>query len=622
MRFLRSLSLRRQILSLTILLLVPFVIAGFWLWNRTSDEQDQQLRDEAGSVAATAGAYLTQYLSGIDSLASALVLHPAVVSLQRDEAGRLFSEVLKHQPLLLNIVCTDRTGVIRGTGIEARTTIGGTITLPYIADVVASGKPVVSELLIGAVTGKPTIIMGYPIVDGPTLVGVLGIGLDVAHLQSLFNGVPLPGGTGSVITLTDAKSRVLARSRDADRYIGKYSEPHPVLPRDVPRTQVLTGLDGVKRFYGSAVIDRGPWLLSVGIPTSVASERLMPLRVRNAVLIIMLMAGYLLVALSLSHLFSNNLDRLREGMQRIAAGDLSTPVRHSMPNLELSELQNSFVTMAGNLRDAHNALDRQIEQERKVRETLQSLQRQIVRQERLAAVGVLVSGVAHELNNPLQAILGTVELLERDPTLTLPKTVLDEIAVIKTQSGRAREIIRNLSRFSSQQSGPPAIINLRDVITEVVQLRRRNLHDSGIELEIDATTERRVYANFTEIEQVMLNFVINAQQAIESTDRAKGRILIRLFDTAKRVRLEVQDDGPGVTAHDESKLFQPFFTTKPVGKGTGLGLSVSYGIIDSYGGTIGHRLNDWGGATFFFELPAADNNDQTAVLQRPVPPLV
>src|SRR5581483_10855672 len=308
---------------------------------------------------------------------------------------------------------------------------------------------------------------------------VLGIGLDVAHLQSLFNGVPLPGGTGSVITLTDAKSRVLARSRDADRYIGKYSEPHPVLPRDVPRTQVLTGLDGVKRFYGSAVIDRGPWLLSVGIPTSVASERLMPLRVRNAVLIIMLMAGYLLVALSLSHLFSNNLDRLREGMQRIAAGDLSTPVRHSMPNLELSELQNSFVTMAGNLRDAHNALDRQIEQERKVRETLQSLQRQIVRQERLAAVGVLVSGVAHELNNPLQAILGTVELLERDPTLTLPKTVLDEIAVIKTQSGRAREIIRNLSRFSSQQSGPPAIINLRDVITEVVQLRRRNLHDSG-----------------------------------------------------------------------------------------------------------------------------------------------
>ena len=115
-----------------------------------------------------------------------------------------------------------------------------------------------------------------------------------------------------------------------------------------------------------------------------------------------------------------------------------------------------------------------------------------------------------------------------------------------------------------------------------------------------------MYADFTEIEQVTLNFVINAQQSIEAADRSRGRILIRVFDAGKRVRLEVQDDGPGVAPEDEAKLFQPFFTTKPVGKGTGLGLSVSYGIIESYGGTIGHRPNEWGGATFFFELPVTD----------------
>ena len=78
--------------------------------------------------------------------------------------------------------------------------------------------------------------------------------------------------------------------------------------------------------------------------------------------------------------------------------------------------------------------------------------------------------------------------------------------------------------------------------------------------------------------------------------RTKGRIMIRLFDIGKKVRLEVQDDGPGVAPEDEPKLFQPFFTTKPVGKGTGLGLSVSYGIIESYGGSIGHLGNQWGGA--------------------------
>jgi signal transduction histidine kinase len=242
----------------------------------------------------------------------------------------------------------------------------------------------------------------------------------------------------------------------------------------------------------------------------------------------------------------------------------------------------------------------------------------VVRQERLAAVGVLVSGVAHELNNPLQAILGTAELLERGHGLS--ENALAELAFLKTQSGRAREIIRNLSRFSSQQSGTAAFVDLRAVVAEVVQLRRRDLDSAAIALDVEATSRRRVYANFTELEQVTLNFVINAQQAIEAAGGARGRIAIKVFDAGRKVRLEVLDNGPGVRPEDEPKLFQPFFTTKPVGKGTGLGLSVSYGIIDSYGGTIGYRGNDWGGATFFFELPAHEvgndtSDDRPSVLQ-------
>jgi two-component system NtrC family sensor kinase len=260
--------------------------------------------------------------------------------------------------------------------------------------------------------------------------------------------------------------------------------------------------------------------------------------------------------------------------------------------------------MAASLRETREALDRQIEQERNTHEALQSLQRQVVRQERLAAVGVLVSGVAHELNNPLQAILGTAELLEQNRQL--PSEALEEIAFVKTQSSRAREIIRNLSRFSSQQPGPPSLVDLREVVAEVVQLRRRDLDLSSVTLDIQASTSRKVHANFTELEQVILNFVINAEQSIESVGRPRGRILVRIADAGRRVRLEVHDDGPGVAPEDEPKLFQPFFTTKPVGKGTGLGLSVSYGIVESYGGTIGYRSNGWGGATFFFELPAAE----------------
>jgi two-component system NtrC family sensor kinase len=632
-RILRDQPIRRQVVAITCALLVPFIVAALWSANRSRIEQDSELREQATSVAATAGAYLNTYLAGLDSMSSALARHPAVMRLDPAECNPLFEAVLRDQPLLLNIVVSDVDGVVRGSGVPSDAGRLSPTAMPYVNETIRTGKPQVSELMTGRISNQPTIVQSYPVRNAQgALVGVLGLGLNLKRLQTLFSDIPLPDG--SVVTLSDKTSRVLARSRDAELYIGKLADPHPTAPRDVPPTQVRTGMDNVERSYGNAVVDRGPWLLSVGIPTSLAAMRVAPLYRRNLTIVLITIAAILLLSLLLSTSMSRGVDGLRRAVQRIADGDLSAPPRSPLPNRELAQLQESFITMAANLRAAQLALDHQVEQERKMRETLQSLQRQVVRQERLAAVGVLVSGVAHELNNPLQAILGTLELLERDRGIA--PSVLEEIAFVKTQSGRAREIIRNLSRFSSQQSGPPTLVDLREVIDEVVQLRRRDLDSGGIALTVDVQTDRKVYANFTEVEQVTLNFVINAQQSIEAAEHARGRILIRVYDAGKRVRLEVQDDGPGVTPEDEPKLFQPFFTTKPVGKGTGLGLSVSYGIIESYGGTIGHRPNEWGGATFFFELPVTEPDarplslsakkgsskpdDRPPLLHRPVSP--
>ncbi len=620
-------------LTVTCAILVPFIVAAAWSANLTRIEHADELTEQAGAVAATAGAYLNTYLTGLDSMASALARHPGVMALDKAQADPLFAAVLRDQPLILNIVVTDTVGAFKGTAVPTTAARVSPMAMPYISQVVATGKPAVSELMQGQISGQPTVVLSYPVRDGEgRLVGVLGLGLNVTRVQTLFSDIPLPDG--SVVTLSDGAGRVLARSREAELYIGKVTGPNPMLPRDVPRTQVKMGLDNVERSYGNAVVDRGPWLLSVGIPTSLAMTRVGPLFRRQMAIIVTAVLAILLLALGMSTSMSLGMDKLGLAAQRIAGGDLSPPQRGPAANLELADLQESFITMAARLRETHAALDHQVEQERKMRETLQSLQRQVVRQERLAAVGVLVSGVAHELNNPLQAILGTLELLERDRGIST--SVLEEIAFVKTQSGRAREIIRNLSRFSSQQSGPPTLVDLRAVIEEVMQLRRRDLDASGIALSVDMQTDRKVYANFTEVEQVTLNFVINAQQSLEALGRPTGRILIRVSDAGKRVRLEVQDDGSGVRPEDEPKLFQPFFTTKPVGKGTGLGLSVSYGIVDSYGGTIGHHANDWGGATFFFELPVSEPavcspssstkkgsskpDDRPPLLHRPVSP--
>jgi C4-dicarboxylate-specific signal transduction histidine kinase len=293
--------------------------------------------------------------------------------------------------------------------------------------------------------------------------------------------------------------------------------------------------------------------------------------------------------------------------QQIAAGDLSAPTPTAVvPTGELHDLQTAFATMADSLRRTRASLDRQFEQEREMNDALQSLQRQVVRQERLAAVGVLASGLAHELNNPLQGIVGAAQLLER----TAPAEVQAEVGVVKDQSARAVSIIRSLSRFGSHHQSTPELVDLAEVVADVMRLKA--LDPSRHQPAVMTTPGRRVSATFAELEQVVLNFVTNAQDAVSALPVADRRIEVHLRDVSRWVRLEVKDNGPGVLAEHEARLFQPFFTTKPVGKGIGLGLSVSFGIIQSHGGTIGYSRNEWGGATFFFELPTADPGAVTA----------
>src|SRR5262249_51739218 len=153
-------------------------------------------------------------------MASALVRHQSVVALDRQATDRLFAEVLRAQPLVLNILLTDTDGIIMGSALPLRYD-AETAAIPNTRDdVVATGKPVVSELATGVVTGKPTIVLAYPVrAADDTITGVLGIGINLTELHTLFRDIPLP--QNSVVTMTDARGRVLARSRDAERYVGK-----------------------------------------------------------------------------------------------------------------------------------------------------------------------------------------------------------------------------------------------------------------------------------------------------------------------------------------------------------------------------------------------------------------
>ena len=602
MRSFWSLSLQRQLAIAIGLLLVPVVAAATWSAMSTFRERASELGDQTRVVAYTTAAYINRDLTYLDGTAANLVAIPDVRSFNPSLAESLLRRVTAGHA---GIACID---LVRPSGDvvahamssadEEDIKVGAT---EWWGRVFHSGTRVLSPLYVGP-SGVHYVVVGYPVHDDTgQIVGALGFFINLKTIQDSVGAIPVPDG--AVVNVTERDGRLLARSLQADRYVGQLL-PADLRPADHVREPAeRTGIDGVRRMYGEAMVDAAPWVVSVGMPMSLARNRAASLWARSFAILAFGLAGWLIVAFGLSRRLANSLTHLETAAQRIGAGDFTPVVRRPMPTREFAELQDAFDLMLRRFNDTRSALDGQMAEERHMREELQSLQRQVIRQERLAAVGQLVSGVAHEINNPLQAILGFAELLQMQADV--PESVKGDLRLIQKESARACNIIRNLAMFARQQPGEAAPLRLADVISSVAELRQRRLESEQIELRIEDRSTLYVSVVITELQQVLLNFVVNAEQAILASGRFPGRITIRARDIDGRVLLEVEDTGPGIPPDNEAKLFQPFFTTKPVGQGTGLGLSISYGIIDSLGGRIGYRGASAGGAIFYFELPAA-----------------
>lgn len=594
--------LGRQIVFLNVCLLVPVFLVIAWAARLTYREQVEQLQQETQTMAVTVVAYLNRSLAVADGVAASLALHPAVQTLDGDALAATLSEILT-PPLLTNVLVADPGGRVVAWARPPDPDIVSSLDSAWLKEVAGAARPKVSPLLDAQRPTHHAMVFAYPVRDDTDRIrAIVGLQVHLEAVEEVLASIPLPAG--SVVTVTDRDSVVLARSHDSARYVGRPIEtPETIQPLpDVPDTVVRTGVDGIERAFGNSLVERGPWLVSVGIPTAVATARTMPIYWRSLGIALALTLLTLALEFLAVRRYLRAFEQLEGAAHRVADGDLRTPPRSPMPSRELDLVQQSFAEMVDKLRAAQAAVAAQMAEERRIREELQSLQRQVIRQERLAAIGVLVSGVAHELNNPLQAILGFAELLQLRGDL--PPHVQADLSLIQKESTRASAIIRNLSRFGRQQTSDPTPTRLRDVVASVVELRHRKLDEQGITLDVEEWSEATVLAVFTELQQVLLNFVINAEQALVAAGRRPGRIVIRTFDLDSRACLEVEDTGPGVPPDDEPRLFQPFFTTKPVGEGTGLGLSVSYGIIESHGGVIGYRRGA-DGAVFYFDLPFA-----------------
>jgi two-component system NtrC family sensor kinase len=235
----------------------------------------------------------------------------------------------------------------------------------------------------------------------------------------------------------------------------------------------------------------------------------------------------------------------------------------------------------------------------------QALEAQLIQSEKMAAVGTLVSGVAHELNNPLTSIAGLSEFLLEQPPDAVPDR--EHLKVINEQAERAGRIVRDLLTFARKGPAEFQPVDLGDIAQRTVQLMGYELRQRGVTVETSvAPGVPAVLGDRYQLQQVVLNLVSNAAHAMSGLPVERPRrVRLSVSSDGARVSLEVSDTGPGLTADVQAQMFSPFFTTKAPGEGTGLGLFVSYGIATAHGGTLTAQSRPDEGATLVLMLPAA-----------------
>ena len=244
-------------------------------------------------------------------------------------------------------------------------------------------------------------------------------------------------------------------------------------------------------------------------------------------------------------------------------------------------------------------LAREVTEARRLESERATLERRLAQTDKLQALGQFVAGIAHELNNPLQAVLGHVELMRAKSGLA--PDLRRDLRLVYREAERAARIVKNLLVFAGSWRLRVRPLSVNALVTRVVRLRARAHRSASVEVirHLDADLPR-VRADGTLLQQALLNIVLNAEQAMGGA----GRLTVQSQVHAEgQVQVTVEDTGPGLTAAVRSRLFEPFFTTKEVGAGTGLGLAIAFGIVRAHGGTLEADNHPGGGARFVVTLP-------------------
>jgi len=557
--------------------------------------------EEALRIARIAASEQNDVFQDARRVAFTLAHLPEIRTLNAQACRLLLAELLSRSPEYTNISVAAPTGDVVCTGIP----LASSINLgdrEYFQRALATRDVAISGYLLGRISKKAAIVLAYPAVDARgTVSAVVVIGLDLRSLNHLAADAQLP--EGSTLLVIDKTGVILAHHPQGDAWVGRQVADAPLakvmLEKRGEGIAAGAGLDGVPRLYGltrlSATPDASEVYLAVGIPRSVALAQSNRTLVRNLVLLGLVTAVALVGARVVAErLVLRRTEALVAATKRLAAGDLGARTGLPRDDSELGDLARSFDEMAESVEQ------RTAERARAAAE--------LVRSERMAALGRLAAGVAHELRNPLSVIAGRIEILKLQMTPGQAPTfdvLARSLAQFEEAAERMRRIMEGLSTYSKPAKPDPTPLDLGELLratSEVLAYEARK-HEVSIFVQVPPGLPR-VVGERSALMPVFVNLATNAVQAM--VDTGGGQVTLKAYETdgsGSPIVAEVTDTGPGIPPDTLAQIWTPFYTTKA--EGTGIGLSIVRSLVEQQAGaaiTVESRLGV--GTTFRLTMPA------------------
>jgi len=483
-----------------------------------------------------------------------------------------------------------------------------------LVEAMKTGQVQVSQAYVNERRGEALVAMAVPVVDRLGQIQAVVTGeLSLREIQRVVSDMKV--GKQGFAYLVDATGRVIAHPQWDRVKRGDSMEQVPLVRQALASRQADTlafkGEDGVDVLGAHAPVYWNGWQLLVQQPASDAFAPITDM-IRRAGFILVIA---LVVALALGWLYVRSLvvplREVMDGMRRIVDGQFTHRLAVTTRD-EVGELAGAFNAMGKMLHSSRQEIEswnRELQSRVDAKtKQLESAQAQLVQSAKLASLGQLGAGVAHELNNPLTGVVGQVALLKRrleklDVSEAEREKLLGYVTLVQGEAGRCREIVHGLLSLSQSPHVGTDRVDVNDLINRFLLLVQTNMRSAGIqvvsELDPDAPV---VDANAQQIQQVLMHLTSNAQQAMPSG----GVLSIRTSGTGEGLMIEVSDTGRGIPKEHLGRIFDPFFTTKDDWKSPGLGLSVCYSILESHGGTIEASSEVGHGTTFSIRLPSRD----------------